>query len=175
MEGLEINPLEEKILKPLRWIVSILQRHHIPFQITGGLATRLYGGQREVFDIDLDIPEERFEEILQEVAPYITFGPSLHADESWRVYLLTLNYEGQAIDLGGAYQTQIFDPSTEQWVPSPANLENVRMVSLSGLSLPVVNAEDLLHYKEILSRPVDLQDIQVIRAWVLTQIPSFGE
>lgn len=160
METSELVPLEEKILDPLRWIVDVLRRHKVPFQITGGLAARLYGAQREIFDIDLDVPEDSFQDILADVAPYISFGPAFFQDESWRVYLLTLNYKGQDIDLGGAYQTQIFDSTRKEWVDSPAHLDAVTVIPIADLELPVVNREDLIRYKSLLNRDVDVQDIK---------------
>lgn len=159
--------LEPRLLRALVWIVEILKRHQVPFQVTGGLAVSLYGGHRPIADIDLDIPEDRFQDILDDVRPYITFGPALHTDDNWKVFLLTLNYEGQDIDLGGAYETLIFDSFQGQWVPSPANFDRVHMVTVSGLEIPVVDAGDLITYKEKLGRPVDLVDISFVWEHVL--------
>ena len=53
------------------WIVNILKTHNIPFHVAGGLAAKSYGAQRELADIDLDIPEDRFEDIIPEVQKYI--------------------------------------------------------------------------------------------------------
>ncbi|MFZ2522802.1 MAG: hypothetical protein WAW92_00245 [Minisyncoccia bacterium] len=39
----------------LRWIVNILESKSIQFQVTGGFAAKLYGSQRELADIDIDI------------------------------------------------------------------------------------------------------------------------
>lgn len=161
--------LEASVLKSLRWIIGILNRHHIPFQVTGGLAARLYGGTRPLGDIDLDIPEDRFDEILSEVKPYLYFGPAIYTDDNWKVSLITLNYEGQDIDLGGAYQTQIFDPSQQQWVDSPANLGNVRIVRVSDLEIPVVDAMDFICYKEKLNRVMDTEDIDAVKNWLKLQ------
>lgn len=168
----EFIRLQENALKPLKWIVGLLRDHEIPFQVTGGLAAKLYGGTRPVGDIDLDIPEDRFDEILEEVRPYITFGPALHTDENWKVFLLTLNYEGQDIDLGGAYKTQIFDPAQGRWIDSPANFETIQMVTVLDLDIPVVNAMDLIHYKEKLNRPMDVLDIEFVRTWVSKNDPE---
>lgn len=150
--------------------MSILTHHQIPFQVTGGLAAHLYGGKRPLLDIDLDIPEESFELILEEVRPYLVFGPELHQGDIWKVELMTLNYEGQDIDLGGAYKTQIFNSQTGAWLDSPADFSKVRMMEISGLKIPVVDAEDLIRYKKILSRTEDLEDVQVVETWLKRRV-----
>jgi hypothetical protein len=45
----------ETVGNALRWIIGILDRHNIQYQITGGFAAKLYGSSREVNDIDIDI------------------------------------------------------------------------------------------------------------------------
>src|SRR5690348_12670369 len=44
----------------LHWIVNILKKLNINFQIAGGLAANIYGADRPLHDIDIDIPEEYF-------------------------------------------------------------------------------------------------------------------
>ncbi|NIR53110.1 hypothetical protein GWO43_29865 [candidate division KSB1 bacterium] len=34
--------------KALKWIVNILNKHDIPFQATGGLATKAFGSKRKL-------------------------------------------------------------------------------------------------------------------------------
>ena len=43
-----------------RWIVGLFKKHQIPFSNRGGFAARAYGVQRELHDIDFDIPEADF-------------------------------------------------------------------------------------------------------------------
>lgn len=67
--------------KAFRWIVNILKKQKIPFQITGGLAAQVYGSKRRLNDIDIEIPENRFNDILPDVKKYIDFGPAQYIDE----------------------------------------------------------------------------------------------
>lgn len=93
--------MEEKTICALRWILEILERHEIEYQITGGFAAKLYGSLCELHDIDIDIPNASMQKILPDVAEYITYGPAHFRDAKWDMQLITLNYKGQEIDIGG--------------------------------------------------------------------------
>lgn len=87
------NSVMKNPKKAFRWIINILKKHQVPFQITGGLAAQAYGSKRPLNDIDIDIPEDRFNEIVPNVKDYITYGPAHFIDERWDLFLLTLNYQ----------------------------------------------------------------------------------
>ncbi len=78
----------EKAAKALRWIVDILHNQQIAFQISGGLAARVYGSTRELDDIDIDIPEESFAIIQPAIQSHIIFGPEQLKDQSWNIFLI---------------------------------------------------------------------------------------
>ena len=143
----------------LVWITDILMRHQISFQITGGLAVQVYGSTRELADVDIEIPEDDFAKIRDEVASYITFGPGQHKSELWDLFLMTLNYQGQEIDISGAHHTKIFSKTDNCWVTLNVDLSKVAYVDIDGLNLPVIPRDDLIAYKKILARPVDLLDV----------------
>lgn len=84
--------------RALEWIVGVLRKRQIPFQISGGCAAKIYGSQRELNDIDIDIPRDCFEKIIVDVKPFLIYGPSQYKDGKWDLYLMTLNYAGQEID-----------------------------------------------------------------------------
>ena len=73
---------EAKVKKALKWIVNILNKYDIPFQIAGGFAAHFYGSERSINDIDIDIPEEHLETILADVKDYIIEGPGRIRDEN---------------------------------------------------------------------------------------------
>lgn len=152
----------EKASKALHWIVDILRQHQIPFQVAGGLAARVYGSTRELDDIDIDIPEESFAMIQSVVQPYIIFGPEKFNDEHWNIFLMTLDYHGQKIDLGGAYQTKIFNQQTEQWEELISDLSRAKLSKVLGIEVPVISLKELIAYKTKIAREVDIADVQEI-------------
>lgn len=150
--------------KSLLWITNILKELDIPFQIAGGLAAIAYGAARELADIDIDIPEDQFEKLKIHVSEFITFGPTHHTDEYWDLWLMTLNHYGQEIDLSGAYQTKIRHSLHSKWHPLEIDFSKAITLDVLGLKLPVIPRDDLLAYKKILGRAVDLEDIKEINA-----------
>lgn len=151
----------DKLENGLKWISGILTSHNIPYQITGGLAAHAYGATRPINDIDIDIPEDRFAEILEEVRPYLTYGPERHTENVWDVYLMTLDHEGQEIDIGGANDTRVKDEKTGVWHAVTADLTAVERKTICGVDVPVVKKTDLIEYKSWLALPGDHQERDV--------------
>lgn len=147
----------------LFWITDILKKHQIPFQITGGLAAIAYGANRSLADIDIDIPDNQFDLIKNDVGPYITYGPARFKSDMWDLVLMTLNYQGQEIDLSGADSTHIFNEKTKEWVKLNEDFTVVNRKKVFDLDLPVIPIKSLIYYKKILAREVDLIDIEQIK------------
>lgn len=59
--------MSTKLENGLRWVVSILKKQRIPFQISGGLAAHIYGSKRPLNDIDLDVPEDKMAVLLTDI------------------------------------------------------------------------------------------------------------
>ena len=142
--------LGEKEKSALRWIVGILNRHNVPFQISGGLAAKLYGSPRPLNDIDIDIPREKFEEIISDVKEYITLEPKDYKDEKWDLYLMTLNYAGQEIDIGSA-DIRIYDEKSNRWIPFSSRFDKSVWKEIEDLKIPIISKDDLIAVKKHLS------------------------
>ena len=82
----------KKTEEAFKWIVGILKGHGVPFKITGGFAARLYGSDRPLADIDIDILNEKFDEVLPAVNDYIIWGPGRLLDNNWDLLLMTLRF-----------------------------------------------------------------------------------
>jgi len=141
------------------WIVGILQKHQIPFQVSGGLAARAYNATRPLNDIDIDIPNECFPVIIEDVRPYVTHELGRYVDADWDLLLMTLSYKGQPIDLSGMDDARIYDKSVNAWVEIPNNLEKRVIREIMGMKVPVIDPHELIAYKERLNRSINGQAI----------------
>lgn len=153
------NPNAEKAF---HWIIGILNKHHIKFEIDGGLAARAYGAERELVDIDLVIPEKEFENILSDVASHIQYGPSWFSDDKWNLLLMTLDYEGQSIDIAGSQHQKYFDNNKKEWINSPADFSQSEIKNIFGIDVPVIPKGRLIEEKRHLMREVDLIDLEFL-------------
>lgn len=146
----------------LEWIVDILKKYQVPFQISGGCAAKIYGSPRELNDIDIDIPENCFEKIISDVKPYLVFGPAQYKDGKWDLYLMTLNYKGQEIDIGGQ-NAKISTKDCSQWIDFHTDFSKAMKKEFLGLEVPVIPKEDLISYKQLLDGDHQQVDIQSIK------------
>ena len=148
--------------KAFEWIISILRRHKIPFQISGGLAAEIYGSQRKLADIDIDIPKDKFIDIVSEVKDYIVWGPKRYKDKNWNVFLMTLKYANQKIDISGGPTERIFDKKEKHWVNDRVSFSKKEIKKIFGIYVPVITRQELIRYKKQISRKIDDIDVESI-------------
>lgn len=147
-----------------KWIVGILKKSSVPFQISGGFAARLYGSKRELADIDLGIPDNSFDTIYPEVKEYIIYGPEHYLDDEWDLKLMTLKYENQKIDIAGRDTIKIFDKERQTWVSAHRDLTVSEDIEVYGITVPVIPKQALIDYKKKINRKVDRLDVEAMEA-----------
>ncbi len=161
---------QEKTIKALEWITEILKRKNIPYQISGGFAAKIYGSERPLNDIDIDIPEDKFESILAEIKPYITYGPDQLNDGKWDTKLITLNFKGQEIDIGGAFETKISNKKRTKWIPYPIDFSKSLKMKVEGLEISVISPEELIKYKQHLDGEHQTVDINAVKKFISNNV-----
>ncbi|MSR79086.1 MAG: MazG-related protein [Candidatus Taylorbacteria bacterium] len=148
--------------KALEWIVGVLRKHQVSFQISGGCAAKIYGSPRELNDIDIRIPEDCFEKIMADVKPFIIYGPEHYIDQKWDLYLVTLEHAGQEIDIGGG-NAKISTKNRDTWIDFPTDFSKAVMRTFLGLEVPVIPKKDLVAYKKLLDGDHQIIDIQSVK------------
>ena len=142
------------------WIVSLLRKNKIPFLLSGGEAARLYGTKRRLADIDIDIHRKNFDKLIPLVKKYIKHRPKFYKDKQWKIYIMTLTYDGQLIDIGAKEHTMIFDHLRKKWVRLHENFALRKMKYVYGMRIPVEDRTELINDKKQLWRPVDRIDVE---------------
>lgn len=148
--------------KAFIWIINILEKNNIQYKISGGFAARVYGVDRELADIDIDVLDSDISIIAEQTKDYIIYGPERYKNEDWDLELLTLEYEGQEIDIAGM-GAKIFNHQTNNWYVLSGNFDNVSVVEVFGKRVNVLNIDALIEYKTKLAREVDLEDVRQLK------------
>lgn len=143
------------------WITTLLAERGIQFRITGGLAAKVYGSTRELADIDIEISKGDFASVLPLIAQWVTIEPHHYRDESWDIFLLTLVYKGQEIDLAAYEQVRLFDVHRGVWVDADFSLAAEEHVCY-GARVPVIPLAELIRYKMVICRDVDKEDVAIL-------------
>ncbi|MFH0948947.1 MAG: hypothetical protein V1802_00490 [Candidatus Aenigmatarchaeota archaeon] len=142
------------------WVVEILKAHKIPYRISGGFAARIYGTKRPLADIDIEVPDKYVDKILPHVQNFVVRGPARFKDKNWDIYLLTIKYKGQMIDFSGTDTEKLFSRKRNRWVKFSADFPKVTRKKVYGKTVNVIRKEDLIYYKNIIRRRVDIKDIK---------------
>jgi len=155
--------MQANIKKAFQWIVDIIKTNGVPFYVSGGIAANVYGADRPIFDIDIEIPDQCFDKIFPLVKDFVIYGPRRYMDANFDILLMTLEYEGQRIDISGCTSDKLYDRDKGIWEFYGDKISNVIEKDVYGLKVPVINRQDLIEYKKKIKRPTDLEDVIAIK------------
>ena len=146
----------------LQWIRDVLTERNIPFSVCGGLAAIGYGSERALHDIDLFVPGKHFQEVVAAGKEYVSKPARHYEGEGWSLEYIQFLYAGTKIEVGNAQGAKIWDVSKRKWVDLPVDFNRTSIVEVLGVPVPLMDAESLVAYKEILGREVDHADVTAI-------------
>jgi len=149
--------------KALQWIVNLLNKNKIPFQIVGGLAAKAYGAKRELWDIDIYIPAKHEDKVIEETREYIVWGPKHVKEKNWDLEFMKIIYAGQKIEIGSPEKTKIFDNTKKRWFQEKINFSRSNIKEVYGIKIPVMPKKDLILRKKRLGRKVDKIDLKQMK------------
>jgi hypothetical protein len=154
---------EKKTILCLKYILPLLIKYDPNYIISGGFASNLHGGSREVADIDISVNVDIFDELVNELREYIIedYSESNYIDDSWDMKIVTFNILGQEVDIFTHTQNRIFSILENRWVD--LIFKEYVLINYQGLVLNVIPLEELISYKEHTRRDVDLLDIEELK------------
>ncbi|CAH8201284.1 Conserved hypothetical protein [Vibrio aestuarianus] len=152
--------MSEKVKVALNWLKSLLESESVEYQVVGGLAATIHGGSREIADIDLYIHNSDANKVLARVAQYISKPLTHYSEYGWDLEYFQLIYRDQKIEIGLAQNTKIQSSLDGSWHQLDIDFSKSVVKSYQGIELQVIPVRQLVEYKRILGREVDLIDIQ---------------
>lgn len=143
--------MNETTFNALKWIVEILNKNNIPYRVGGGMATFLYGSGRNVKDIDISTSSKYFSELVPLVKEYITAGPGYYLNEKWDCTTLSLNYNGQDIDLTDVDTLLMKSSFDDTWIKNKEIYQKwpeIKKDLGDGTLVTLMHPKVLLEYKQ---------------------------
>jgi len=140
-------------------IFHLLHQNKIPFYVSWWLAARLYGVDRPLADIDIEVRDDDVHRIASLAHPYITYGPERYIDNEFDLLLMTLSYEGQDIDICWSDTQKIYEKTWARRVDLTRETWPLSYLEYFSHIIPVIPHERLVYYKSLIRRDVDLYDI----------------
>lgn len=161
--------MEDRQADALRWIVKILDKHNVPYRIGGGFAAKVYGSPRPLNDIDISMSGKFFPKILPEISKYITHDLEHYLNEKWDCDTLSLEYNGQEIDITDVDTLRMSNKERTKWlIPKELyrKFEPMR-VTVEGIEVSLLHPRDLVAYKKELDGDHQLVDIKAVEEYII--------
>lgn len=161
--------MKEKTLLALHWIVSILNKNKIPYRIGGGFAANVYGSERPINDIDISLSGKYFPILMRETSEYITEGPKHYSNEKWDCDTLSLNYEGQEIDITDIDTLRMSNKEKTEWFQTKEKYRQFEplVINVDGIDVSLIHPKDLVAYKKELDGDHQRVDIEAVQRYII--------
>ncbi len=161
----------QKVAKTLTHIIiPLLEKYDFRWVITGGFASHVYGVERPITDVDIDIDTSKdspaFKAFTGELKEFITEPLNHFVDQNYDNYNFEVTFDGVIFDFCPMKEMNIFDKETNKYIPFYANgFPDSEMVEWNGLKLPLLSKELVIKNKEMLvwQRESDFKDIEQLK------------
>lgn len=162
---------EGKALEALKFIIPILKKYKFNWIITGGFACYVYGVDRPITDIDIDIEiskeDEDFNLFIKDVEPYVSQKLTHFKNEFYDNYNVELNYNNQVIDICPSKELKVYYKESGKY----ENIYNLfggfplsNVFKFNGLNLPLLPKKLIIINKEMIIRDKwDIRDIKGLK------------
>ena len=154
----------------LGFIIPLLEKYNFKWVITGGFACYVYGVDRLLTDIDIDIATSKdsteFKQFMQDVHEHITQPLINYVDANYNNYNFELTYHAQIIDICPMDELLIYNPASGRYVPFYIEgFPPIETVMFEGYKLPLLSKRAIIANKEALTAKDKWQqrDIDALR------------
>lgn len=90
---------------------------------------------------------------------YLTFGPARYKDEYWDIEGAQFIIGGVKVELTADSTCRFYSPIKKCWVTQSIDFNSTVRKSVYGREVNTMSFEQLVTYKKLLARDVDLDDV----------------
>jgi hypothetical protein len=163
---LEKQQEREKAKAALEYIMPLLEKNHLRWCISGSLALQLYGVNRPIEAIDIDVESSRdnpeFQALLKEVEDHVELPFQLWKDKNYDNWVTDVVVGGQLLSICDTADLKMFNSQGEAVLFYPeGKIPDPVMVEFEGLQLPLAPKESVLRMRKALAhkKPSEEHDI----------------
>lgn len=149
-------------IQALKKVVSVLNEHQIPYQITGGFAGNIYGSLWPPHDIDLEVGARDIPLLAGLFADHITQPLHHFINDEFDLWLITLNIDGIEIDINQAEECYLINKAGQKQLLC-TDLSAAEVHDFMGIKVSVQPLEQLIAYKKTIGREADVADLSQIQ------------
>ena len=98
---------------------------------------------------------------LEEAAgDHVVKGTHNRRSHFWDIIYMVLEYQGQMIEIISDRNINILDTGRHSWIRLSLDFSRFQRKKIWGLQARIMDRQDLIPYKSLLNRDVDIQDIR---------------
>jgi len=164
-----------KALKALEQVIPLLEARDFKWVITGGFACYVYGVDREITDIDIDIDttkdDSHFQSFIKALSPYITQPLENYVDQNYNNYNFEATFDELVVDICPMAELKVFNKEIGAYEPCYKNgFPSLELVNFCGIDLPLLSKTEIIKDKQKLvwQRESDHRDIEGLKQLIKT-------
>lgn len=166
----ELATDHRRALNALKQVIPILESADFRWVITGGFACYVYGVDRKITDIDIDIDTSKddpeFQSLLKALAPNITQPLQHFVDQNYDNYNVEATFDNLIVDICPMAELKMFNRACDSYkLCYPSGFPEIEIVSFCGVNLPLLSKQWIINDKEQLvwQRESDRKDIEGLK------------
>ena len=148
--------------RALRRLVGILEAAGACYQFTGGFAGNLHGSRWPLHDLDIDVARADLPRLAELLRPYTTRPLGLYVDDEFELQLWRGEIDGVPIDVSQVEEG--YARIGGRRIPLGTTVANRKQSVVLDLKVWVQPLAELIAYKELLGRALDLADLRALQA-----------
>ena len=160
---------EENVAVALKYIIPFLKKYNFKGCISGGFACYLYGVNRPVdeihIDIELDKDDKKFKSFIEDVKEFTTYSFQYYKDKNYDHYVMEITVNDFILSICTTKNLKMFNKHGKSDLFYKKGIPKSDIVLFRGLQLPLLSKEKVIEMKDALAvkKEIDIKDISEMR------------